>query len=456
MSYIPSDFDNLDGGLNILDIIENSSVLPHFEGNYSDKGLGYKQQFSIYGDLSYEFTVDPTHLTMDFCYILKNSYILDAGTNITFKMQVYIGDGQYETLNQEIDLTNYQHTVTQDSDGNEVWLYEGFDLNNLTILNNLSDDTIFTIEFYTAYTSSQTYHRVYLDLCARNRNGKFNTQPDEMPIVINYLYRPTVSSFTIARKDNISELMEVQFSGTFDNQNLGAMNNDITELSIEYVNPNTHETISKVLQRDVDYTINGNTFYSGTGSSASTIDVDIEEMFYQGMFFAFYVNTQVNYASGHDSTYDNLPVFDWGNDGTKYLNVNGEFRVNNNKLIDLIYPVGSIYMSVNSTNPSTLFGGTWVAWGTGRVPVGIDTSQSEFNTIEKTGGEKTHILNINEIPSHNHTVSQVTVWGEGPWIGSGGYTTLTFADRITSSAGGGQAHNILQPYITCYMWKRTA
>lgn len=58
------------------------------------------------------------------------------------------------------------------------------------------------------------------------------------------------------------------------------------------------------------------------------------------------------------------------------------------EILDIIYQVGSIYMSVNSTNPTNLFGGTWVAWGAGRVPVGIDTSQTEFASVEKTGGEK--------------------------------------------------------------------
>lgn len=53
-----------------------------------------------------------------------------------------------------------------------------------------------------------------------------------------------------------------------------------------------------------------------------------------------------------------------------------------------VWPVGSIYISVNNTNPSTYFGGTWEAFGTGRCLVGVDTSQSEFNTVMKTGGEK--------------------------------------------------------------------
>lgn len=60
-------------------------------------------------------------------------------------------------------------------------------------------------------------------------------------------------------------------------------------------------------------------------------------------------------------------------------------------IVDAVYPVGSIYLSVNSVNPSELFGGTWAAWGTGRVPVGVDASQTEFNAVEKSGGlKRTH------------------------------------------------------------------
>lgn len=69
---------------------------------------------------------------------------------------------------------------------------------------------------------------------------------------------------------------------------------------------------------------------------------------------------------------------------------------------DTIYPIGSIYMSVNSTNPGTLFGGTWAAWGTGKVPVGINTSDTDFNQSEKTGGSKTSVA------AHTHSFSGTT------------------------------------------------
>lgn len=123
------------------------------------------------------------------------------------------------------------------------------------------------------------------------------------------------------------------------------------------------------------------------------------------------------------------------------------------------HPVGDIYLSVNPTNPGTLYGGTWVAWGSGRVPVGVNTSDTDFKTVEKTGGAKTHTLTVQEIPNHAHDLNAVNEGVDNP---NGGYHPgWTFnkqytAQVMSASTGGGRAHNNLQPYITCYMWKRTA
>ena len=122
------------------------------------------------------------------------------------------------------------------------------------------------------------------------------------------------------------------------------------------------------------------------------------------------------------------------------------------------HPVGDIYLSVNPTNPGTLYGGTWVAWGSGRVPVGVNTSDTDFKTVEKTGGAKTHTLTVQEIPNHAHDLNAVNEGVDNP---NGGYHPgWTFnkqytAQVMSASIGGGQAHNNLQPYITCYIWKRT-
>ncbi len=193
------------------------------------------------------------------------------------------------------------------------------------------------------------------------------------------------------------------------------------------------------------------------------------------------------------------------------------------QILNLVYPVGSIYMAVNNVNPSTLFGGTWEAWGSGKVPVGVDTTDSDFSTVEAVGGEKTHTLTVEEMPTHTHIQAAHThlqqahthiqnphthsqeqhthdMYHQHPvgWTNDGGdlvrisYTAYQSTSRmhefsytgntggviaknldttainqetiginenttaVNQSTGGNAEHNILQPYITCYMWKRTA
>lgn len=132
--------------------------------------------------------------------------------------------------------------------------------------------------------------------------------------------------------------------------------------------------------------------------------------------------------------------------------------------IDHVYPVGSIFMSINNVNPGTYLNGTtWEAWGSGRVPVGVDENDPYFITAEKSGGEKTHKLTTSEMPSHTHS-SVIRCTGADNSNFSGHIANAVEANDtntqkdtlVTGSAGGDGAHNNLQPYITCYMWKRTA
>lgn len=146
----------------------------------------------------------------------------------------------------------------------------------------------------------------------------------------------------------------------------------------------------------------------------------------------------------------------WVN-GTTPINATNLNKIENalEEVFNMIYPVGSIYMSVNSANPSTLFGGTWEAWGSGRVPVGIDANDTDFDTVEETGGEKTHTLTIQEMPKHTHTQK---LGGNISTVDNvaGDYIIGDANTENVSYAGGDQAHNIMQPYIVCYMWKRVA
>lgn len=187
------------------------------------------------------------------------------------------------------------------------------------------------------------------------------------------------------------------------------------------------------------------------------------------------------------------------NSGWDKLGFNDDILVKNKtELLNLIYPVGSIYMSVNNVSPQTFLGGTWVAWGAGRMPVSVNTSDSSFNTVEKTGGNKNAV-----IPYHNHSVNAVEIESSGSHRHYGIYgdmpdgtndDKLYFAKNAFPTSGGGKngvvatttdyglyagssqsahthdvpKHNTnyagtsgnttnanLPPYITCFMWKRT-
>ena len=180
------------------------------------------------------------------------------------------------------------------------------------------------------------------------------------------------------------------------------------------------------------------------------------------------------------------------------------------------WPVGSIFLSAVSTNPNTLLGyGYWVSFSTGSLLIGIDSTQSEFDTLLEVGGAKTHILTEAELASHNHTqnshnhtqdahthtqnshnhtqdshshviteLRDATTGGANTNIAVTNDSSSTLGTKTTGSttatnqaatavnqnatatnqaatatnnaAGSGTAHSILNPYIVVYMWKRTA
>jgi len=146
-------------------------------------------------------------------------------------------------------------------------------------------------------------------------------------------------------------------------------------------------------------------------------------------------------------------------------------------VLSQIYPVGSIYTNAAvSTNPGTLLGfGTWAAFGAGRVMVGFNASDPLFDSAEETGGSKdaivvshTHTATVTD-PGHVHSISQYGLsdqyTGARVSVGStitplqdtgavnSNTTGITVANSTTGSSG---TNANLQPYITVYMWKRTA
>ena len=121
------------------------------------------------------------------------------------------------------------------------------------------------------------------------------------------------------------------------------------------------------------------------------------------------------------------------------------------------YPVGSIYMSVNSTSPASLFGGTWQ-----QIKDQFLMCAGSKYKAGGTGGEATHTLTVDEMPSHRHRVksdeNSVSA-NQSYWIASNGSSNSNHpryeATHSIDFAGGGQPHNNMPPYLAVYAWKRT-
>lgn len=156
--------------------------------------------------------------------------------------------------------------------------------------------------------------------------------------------------------------------------------------------------------------------------------------------------TIVEGSIAYDSTLNLITA----NDGTNWNNVALQ-----------VYPVGAIYISVDSTSPADLFGGTWVAFGAGKVLVGLNGSDTDFDTVEETGGHKS-------LASHRHTIevysggAGIPEWKYPDTSSTGGLdyavpvdSNTMYSRGFTDYYGAGNAGN-LQPYIVVYMWKRTA
>lgn len=131
----------------------------------------------------------------------------------------------------------------------------------------------------------------------------------------------------------------------------------------------------------------------------------------------------------------------------------GSFEVNGKTIFDMVYPVGAIYLSVNSVNPSVLFGGTWEQVQD-RFLLGAGSTYSAGSI----GGEANHTLTIDEMPRHNHEVDNLNASGNvTPYMTVQAQDKKGYGGNVqTMFAGGGQPHNNMPPYLSVYIWKRVS
>lgn len=162
-----------------------------------------------------------------------------------------------------------------------------------------------------------------------------------------------------------------------------------------------------------------------------------------------------------------LPIANGGTGGSTAASARSSLGLNTlAELLPSIYPVNCIYTELSGTNPATTFGfGVWAQFGQGQVLVGQKAADTDFQTVLATGGEKTHLLSITEMPAHTHTTAPAASDGNVLAGGSGGVAAAlqiggtsynAYNNPASSSTGSGGTHNNLQPFVVVYMWRRTS
>lgn len=166
-------------------------------------------------------------------------------------------------------------------------------------------------------------------------------------------------------------------------------------------------------------------------------------------------------AFGKAAEQDELLDVAWDARFREDVQVDGVLQVGGKSLLDMVYPVGSIYLSVSVTDPQMLFGGTWA-----RLEDVFLLAAGAKHAAGSTGGEESHILTEVEIAPHKHAMAyspdaSASSTGFAYGIAAGSATNEAggrgYASNLgTFSAGGGQPHNNMPPYLAVYTWKRTA
>ena len=230
---------------------------------------------------------------------------------------------------------------------------------------------------------------------------------------------------------------QIEVSGQYFAGNFGAADNTLT---LKYQNPSGDWV-------DVTPTID-------TAKNTYTASITVPDLDYRQAFSVpGQAEDKLFTATNTAQIMAGVPSFYWTKE---FFQLNVPLRLNGEDILSKVYPVGSIYMSLSSTDPKTLFGGTWE-----RLKDRFLLAAGDKYSAGATGGEATHTLTKDELPSHNHyaAVSGGTdSYGQNRTaISSFAIKTQGYSDSSTIFAtGGGTAHNNMPPYLAVYMWERTA
>lgn len=292
----------------------------------------------------------------------------------------------------------------------------------------------------------------------------FTTQQTRTYDLVEYIKLTCTLNASAATTSGVATL---KISGNYWNGNFGAANNTLTvqyRYKVKdgsYTNWTSATATATGNKYDITATISGLNYLNAYTFQARAID-------------------KLSTVESNEQTRKTTPIFDWSEDDFNFnvsttvkgdLSVSGgvsatgalvadsvsanSIKLNSKDIFSLLYPVGSVYISVNNTNPSTLFGGTWE-----QIKDKFLLAAGSTYNAGSTGGEATHTLTVSELPAHNHGIFYPNA-GAGNDYAPIGYpnvgskSTYWAVGSYTGDVGGGEAHNNMPPYLAVYVWKRT-
>ncbi len=301
--------------------------------------------------------------------------------------------------------------------------------------------------------------------------------------IIPYVKPFINSNSTVARKEGVSEEVILSYSGSIWSGNFGTKTNSILSASYRYRISTSSTWTNGVTDIKPTLASGGKFSFSGAirGDTNEGFNIEnayIVEITIKDELSSYIYSVTLTGGKPHIAYHKKGISFMGAYNETNA----GKVQIDGQNIFNIMFPVGAVYITATNTNPQTFLGGTWVAFGQGRTLVGVNTSESEFNSVLKTGGEKTHKMTVSELPSHDHGSKTLkgTVAGiylgdfrsetsgiasfrqkslaryskEDDAINAWGYLDID-ATHTHSSVGSNNAHNNLQPYITVYFWRRT-
>ena len=346
----------------------------------------------------------------------------------------------------------------------------GSTITGFTVSGGASASTTGTSLSYTTGAMTKT-GSVTFSVVAKDSRGRSSATTTTSAVTVYEYSAPTITLFTAQRNSSSATKVIVQANWTFSSVNSkNAVTATLYYKTSTATSYTTYGTISKNTATTLTTTFSESTSYDfriiikdSVGNSAQ-MDSSIST----GAALLDFRTGGKGLAVGKMSESDTFEVAL----ATKFTgaislkNESGSVVTLKSYITSLIlstfYPVGSIYISTKNTNPANFMGGTWVAWGSGKVPVGVNSSDTDFSTVEKTGGAKSsthsHWTNV----SNDGSTIYITKTGASARsrvtanVSRAGWTQGTGTATTREDSTYNETISILQPYITCYMWKRTA